>query len=101
MKQTNGTKKLLSQVWRLTRSYWKSEEKKKAYALLLAILVLTLAVVAMLVLLNQWNNAFYTALQNYQTEEIFYQLKRFTVLAFIYIILAVYAYYLQQVLVLN
>ena len=42
MKQTNGTKKLLSQVWRLTRSYWKSEEKKKAYALLLAILVLTL-----------------------------------------------------------
>ena len=55
MKQTNGTKKLLSQVWHLTRSYWKSEEKKKAYALLLAILVLTLAVVAMLVLLNQWN----------------------------------------------
>ena len=101
MKQTNGTKKLLSQVWRLTRSYWKSEEKKKAYALLVAILLLTLAVVAMLVLLNQWNNAFYTALQNYQTEEIFHQLKRFTVLAFLYIILAVYAYYLQQVLVLN
>lgn len=101
MKQTNGTKKLLSQVWRLTRSYWQSEEKKKAYALLLAILVLTLAVVVMLVLLNQWNNAFYTALQNYQTDEIFHQLKRFTVLAFIYIILAVYAYYLQQVLVLN
>ena len=58
MKQTNGTKKLLSQVWQLTRSYWKSEEKKKAYALLLAILALTLAVVVMLVLLNQWNNAF-------------------------------------------
>lgn len=101
MKQTNGTKKLLSQVWRLTRSYWQSEEKKKAYALLLAILVLTLAVVVMLVLLNQWNNAFYTALQNYQTDEIFHQLWRFTVLAFLYIIFAVYAYYLQQVLILN
>lgn len=101
MKQTNGTKKLLSQVWQLTRSYWQSEEKKKAYALLLAILVLTLAVVVMLVLLNQWNNAFYTALQNYQTDEIFHQLWRFTVLAFLYIIFAVYAYYLQQVLILN
>lgn len=101
MKQTNGTKKLLSQVWQLTRSYWKSEEKKKAYALLLAILALTLAVVVMLVLLNQWNNAFYTALQNYQTDEIFHQLWRFTALAFLYIIFAVYAYYLQQVLILN
>lgn len=101
MLRTNGTKKLLRQVWHLTKSYWQSEEKKKAYLLLAAILVLTLAVVFMLVLLNQWNNAFYTALQNYQTEEIFHQLWRFTGLAFAYIVLAVYAYYLQQVLVYN
>lgn len=101
MKNTNVTKKFLTQVWRLTRSYWKSEEKRKAYLLLLAILALTLAVVYMLVMLNQWNNAFYTALQNYETDEIFHQLKRFTGLAFTYIILAVYAYYLQQVLILN
>ena len=74
MLRTNGTKKLLCQVWRLTKSYWQSEEKKKAYLLLAAILTLTLAVVFMLVLLNQWNNAFYTALQNYQTDEIFHQL---------------------------
>ena len=101
MKNTNVTQKFLSQVWRLTKSYWQSEEKKKAYVLLLAILALTLAVVYMLVMLNQWNNAFYTALQNYETVEIFHQLKRFTGLAFTYIILAVYAYYLQQVLILN
>lgn len=101
MLRTNGTKKLLCQVWRLTKSYWQSEEKKKAYLLLAAILTLTLAVVFMLVLLNQWNNAFYTALQNYQTDEIFHQLWRFTGLAFAYIVLAVYAYYLQQVLLLH
>ncbi len=101
MKRTNVTPNLLKQVWHLTRSYWRSEEKKKAYLLLAAILLLTLGVVFMLVLLNEWNNAFYTALQDYQTEEIFHQLKRFTVLAFIYIILAVYAYYLQQVLILH
>ena len=74
--------------------------KRKSYLLLAAILLLTLGVVFMLVLLNEWNNAFYTALQDYQTEEIFHQLKRFTVLAFIYIILAV-TYYLQQVLILH
>ncbi len=64
-------------------------------------MALTLGIVYMLVQLNQWNNAFYTALQNYQREEIFAQLWRFTRLAFIYIILAVYSYYLQQILVVN
>lgn len=92
---------LLRQVWALTKSYWQSEEKKKAFMLLAAILILNLGVVYMLVLLNQWNNAFYTALQDYRTEEIFSQLWRFTKLAFIYIILAVYAYYLQQTLIVN
>jgi putative ATP-binding cassette transporter len=101
LKKTNLTIELLRQVWHLTRSYWKSEEKKKAFLLLAAILILNLGVVYMLVLLNEWNNAFYTALQNYQTEEIFSQLWRFTKLAFTYIVLAVYAYYLQQTLILN
>lgn len=62
VKRTNVTPNLLKQVWHLTRSYWRSEEKKKAYLLLAAILLLTLGVVFMLVLLNEWNNAFYTAL---------------------------------------
>lgn len=94
-------RKLLSQVWGLTKSYWYSEERKKAFLLLFAILALTLGVVYMLVLLNRWNNAFYTALQNYESEKIFSELWHFTYLAFIYIILAVYSYYLQQVLVIN
>lgn len=53
MKKTNVTIKLLHQVWDLTKSYWKSEEKKKAYGLLLAIVVLNLGVVFVLVLLNE------------------------------------------------
>lgn len=100
----NGLKnkgKFLRDVWLLTKSYWQSEEKSKAYLLLTAIVVLTLGVVYMLVLLNKWNNAFYNALQNYQTELIFDELIHFGWLAVIYIILAVYAFYLQQVLVLN
>ena len=53
----------IQHVWQLTKSYWQSEEKKKAFLLLGAIIALTLAYVYILVLLNQWNNAFYTALQ--------------------------------------
>ncbi|WP_337366423.1 ABC transporter ATP-binding protein/permease [Phascolarctobacterium sp.] len=100
----NGLKnkgKFLRDVWHLTKSYWQSEEKRKAYVLLATIVALTLGVVYMLVQLNKWNNAFYNALQNYQTEMIFDQLIRFSWLAVIYIILAVYAFYLQQVLVVN
>ncbi|MGL5206938.1 MAG: ABC transporter ATP-binding protein/permease [Acidaminococcaceae bacterium] len=88
-------------VWQLTKSYWQSEEKKKAFLLLGAIIALTLAYVYILVLLNQWNNAFYTALQGYETDKIFSELFRFTWLAAIYIIVAVYSFYLQQVLALN
>ena len=85
-------------VWRLTKSYWKSEEKKSAYLLLLGIIAFTIGVVVMLVLINSWNNAFYTALQNYDSEVIIDELIHFSWLAALYIIFAVYSFYLQQVL---
>jgi len=91
----------LQQVWSLTKSYWQSEEKRKAFYLLGTILTLTFAHVYVLVLLNRWNNAFYTALQNYETDRIFSELLNFSWLAAIYIIVAVYAFYLQQILALN
>ena len=65
------SKQFFRDVWYLTKSYWQSEEKKKAFFLLACIVGLTLAIVYMLVLLNRWNNSFYSALQNYQTEKIF------------------------------
>ena len=95
------SKQFFRDVWYLTKSYWQSEEKKKAFFLLACIIGLTLAIVYMLVLLNRWNNSFYSALQNYQTEKIFDELFHFTYLAFTYIVLAVYSYYLRQVLILN
>lgn len=91
----------IQHVWQLTKSYWQSEEKKKAFLLLGAIIALTLAYVYILVLLNQWNNSFYTALQEYETDKIFSELFHFSWLAAIYIIVAVYAFYLQQILALN
>ena len=88
-------------VLQLTKSYWQSEEKNKAFGLLGAIIALTLAYVYVLVLLNHWNNAFYTALQDYETDKIFSELFHFSWLAAIYIIVAVYAFYLQQILALT
>lgn len=101
MQRFNLTRQFFRDVWYLTKSYWQSEEKKKAFFLLGCIIALTLGVVYMLVLLNQWNNSFYSALQNYDAKEIFDELIHFSWLAAIYILLAVYSYYLQQTLILN
>uniref|UniRef100_UPI0026EFAEF4 ABC transporter ATP-binding protein/permease n=1 Tax=Phascolarctobacterium succinatutens TaxID=626940 RepID=UPI0026EFAEF4 len=78
-----------------------SEEKKQAFWLLTCIIALTLGIVFMLVQLNTWNNSFYSALQNYDAEKISSELIHFSWLAAIYIILAVYSYYLQQTLILH
>lgn len=95
------TKQFAKDVWLLTRSYWQSEEKKKAFFLLACIIALTLGIVYVLVVFNGWYNNFYSALQAYETDKIFDELFRFSWLAAIYIILAVYSYYLQQTLILN
>lgn len=101
MQRFNLTRQFFRDVRYLTKSYWQSEEKKKAFFLLACIIALTLGVVYMLVLLNQWNNSFYSALQNYDAKKIFDELIHFSWLAAIYILLAVYSYYLQQTLILN
>lgn len=101
MQRFNLTRQFFRDLWYLTKSYWQSEEKKKAFFLLGCIIALTLGVVYMLVLLNQWNNSFYSALQNYDAKKIFDELIHFSWLAAIYILLAVYSYYLQQTLILN
>ena len=70
MQRFNLTRQFFRDVWYLTKSYWQSEEKKKAFFLLGCIIALTLGVVYMLVLLNQWNNSFYSALQNYDAKNL-------------------------------
>ena len=101
MQKFTLSRQFLKDVWYLTKSYWQSEEKKKAFWLLTCIIALTLGIVFMLVQLNTWNNSFYSALQNYDAENIFSELIHFSWLAAIYIILAVYSYYLQQTLILH
>ncbi|MBA3593090.1 MAG: ABC transporter ATP-binding protein/permease [Pseudomonadota bacterium] len=85
-------------TWALTRPYFQSEEKLKARGLLLAIVLLNLAAVYMLVLLNEWNRVFYDAVQEKNQPVFWEQLGRFTYLAFAFIIIAVYRFYLTQLL---
>jgi putative ATP-binding cassette transporter len=85
-------------TWALTKPYFQSEEKWKARGLLLAIVLLNLAAVYMLVLLNEWNRVFYDAVQEKNQPVFWEQLGRFTYLAFAFIIIAVYRFYLTQLL---
>ena len=87
-----------SRVWRLSAPYFRSEDKWKARGLLAAIVALNLGAVYMLVLLNEWNRVFYDALQNKDAAVFWTQLARFTYLAFAFIIIAVYRFYLTQLL---
>ena len=85
-------------VWALSKPYFSSEEKLKARVLLAAIVALNLASVYMLVQLNDWNRVFYDALQNKDQAVFWQQLGRFTYLAFALIVIAVYKFYLTQLL---
>lgn len=84
--------------WGLTREYWRSTERWLAGGLLAAIVALNLGDVYLLVRLNEWNNGFYNALQRYDQKAFFGALGTFSILAGIYILVAVYELYFQQML---
>ncbi|WP_179403064.1 ABC transporter ATP-binding protein/permease [Burkholderia guangdongensis] len=85
-------------AWRLIKPYWVSSEWKIAWGLLVAIVAMNLCVVWINVQLNQWNAQFYNALQSKNVHDFPHLLMQFTVLAFAFIILAVYGRYLRQML---
>jgi vitamin B12/bleomycin/antimicrobial peptide transport system ATP-binding/permease protein len=94
----NITSAFVRDLLALLRPYWTSEERRIAWLLLIANIVLTLAMVYMTVLFNQWYNLFYNTLQDKAQAEFFHQIGRFCVLATIYIVIAVYRIYLNQML---
>jgi putative ATP-binding cassette transporter len=75
---------------------FRMQERYVAHALLFILLAINIAQVLATVLLNQWNNRFYTALQERAEATFWVELKYFTVVAFIWVILAVYELYLTQ-----
>ena len=89
-------KAFLGRAWALTLPYFQSEEKWKARALLASIVALNLAFVYTLVQFNEWNRIFYDALQDKNYPVFLEQMLRYTLLALIYIVIAVYRFYLTQ-----
>ena len=59
----NNIRSTLATVWRIAAPYFRSEDKWAGRGLLAAVIAIELALVAIDVLLNQWNNRFYNALQ--------------------------------------
>jgi putative ATP-binding cassette transporter len=88
----------LRDAWALARPYWRSEERWVARGLLAGVVALTLGIVYINVLINRWNNTFYNALQDKDYAVFVHQLIRFSWLAALYIVVAVYQLYLNQML---
>src|SRR4051794_5361331 len=88
----------LADVRQLVLPYWQSEERWIAGGLLAAVIALTLGLVALLLLLNNWNREFYNALEQRGFGDFQELLLRFCLLAGLYIVGSVYRVYLRQVL---
>jgi putative ATP-binding cassette transporter len=86
----------LAIVWRIAAPYFRSEDKLAGRALLAAVIAIELSLVGIDVLLNQWNNRFYNALQERNWDGFVREIGIFSLLAACYIGLAVYQLYLNQ-----
>ena len=86
----------LATVWRIAIPYFNSEDKWAGRGLLAAVIAIELAIVGINVLINQWNLRFYNALQERNWDTFVSEIIYFSILAAIFIVLAVYQLYLNQ-----
>ena len=91
----------LATVWRIASPYFRSEDRWPGRLLLAAVIGIELSIVAISVLINEWNARFYNALQDRNWGAFVYQLGYFCVLATAFILLAVYQLYLNQWLLIR
>jgi len=86
----------LATIWRLAWPYFYSNDRWLGRILLGSVIAIELSIVAINVMLNQWNNRFYNALQERNWNAFVTELLFFCALAAAYIVLAVYQLYLNQ-----
>jgi putative ATP-binding cassette transporter len=92
----NNIRSTLATVWRIATPYFRSEDKWAGRGLLAAVVFIELALVANDVLVNQWRNRFYNALQEKDWEGFVREIIVFCVLATVLVALSVYQLYLNQ-----
>ncbi len=83
-------------LWELIKAYWQSRHKWLAWLYTAIVLTLTIFMVGFDVAFNYWYNYFYNALQEYDMRASIHLLFIFFAMAFGYIVVAVYRYYLSQ-----
>jgi vitamin B12/bleomycin/antimicrobial peptide transport system ATP-binding/permease protein len=91
-------REVLRDAWTLIRPYWFAEDRWAGRGLLLVVVVLNLFIVYINVLLSKWYNLFYNSLQDKDVAAFWSLLLRFSWLAGLYIVAAVYQIYLNQML---
>ena len=92
------TRLQIQRTWALSLPFFKSEHKWMARLLLGTCVGLNLSMVYLSVLFNDWNRVFYDALQNRDADVFWKQLGVFSLLATAFIVVAVYRFYLTQLL---
>ena len=92
----NNLRSTLAIVWRIAVPYFRSEDKWAGRGLLATVIAIELALVGIDVLINQWQNRFFNALQERNWDSFVREIGIFTILAFCAIGLAVYQLYLNQ-----
>lgn len=88
-------------VWSLITPYWRSEEKGKAWLLLIVVIALSLFDVAISVAINSWYRDFYNALQDKDLAAFTRLMLFFCGIAAVAILAAVYRLYLTQMLTIR
>ena len=102
-----------SKVWKLASPYWWAEgtaeigvgrfrvalaERWVARGLLLVILFFSVFTVYINKLFNDWYGRFYNALQDKNADAFWIEMRWFAILAFVYIVVVVYRFWLRQYL---
>jgi putative ATP-binding cassette transporter len=85
-----------SNVWRLVKPYWNSEEKWIARGLLVVVIGLNLGQVFLNVQFNSWYGRFYDALQQKNLAIFWHEILVFLFLATCWVAVGVYEYYLRN-----
>lgn len=88
--------RLFGEVLRLSLPYFRSEDRRAGLILLASVIGIELSIVAVNVLINQWNARFFNALQDRNWDQFVTEITIFCVLAAIFVVLAVYQLYLNQ-----
>ena len=91
----------IPRVWRLITPYWRSEERARAWLLLIAVVALSLVSVGISVWINHWYKDFYNALENKDAKAFWSLIGYFGIIAAAGIVGAVYRLYLTQMLTIR